>query len=146
KTLRRWTSDDVYWLKHEFRNLADVAHPNLVSLYDLLIDEGQCFFTMELVEGPTFVEYVRQGASPSIRADRARRALSQLIAGVEELHRRALQHRDIKPSNVLVTNAGRVILLDFGLTSSVVRQDPIAREIAGTPAYLSPEQCRAADV
>ena len=140
KTLRRWTGDDIYRLKREFRSLADVAHPNLVSLYDLVIDDDACFFTMELVEGTTFVDYVRQEPSAACRAARAREALVQLIEGVLELHRRGIRHGDIKPSNVLVTAAGRVVLLDFGLASGVGQREFIAGQLAGTPAYLSPEQ------
>ena len=140
KTLRRRRGDEIYQFKREFRNLADVAHPNLAALYDLVVDEQQCFFTMELVEGTTFVDHVRQAASPTTIADRIWAALPQLVDAVHELHRRGLQHRDIKPSNVLVTSAGRVVVLDFGLTSGPFRDDP-GRNLAGTPAYLSPEQC-----
>ena len=142
KTLRRWSGTDVYRFKREFRNLAGFAHPNVVSLYDLVIDDEHCFFTMELVRGTTFVEHARaEGTGPHM-ADRVRRTLPQLIAGVLELHRRGLQHRDIKPSNVMVTPDGRVVLLDFGLTSGLLQSGPGGREIAGTPAYLAPEQCR----
>lgn len=142
KTLRRRSGDDIYQLKQEFRNLADVAHPNLVPLYDLTIDERHCFFTMELVDGTTFVEYVRTAGSASSLADRVRRTLPQLVVGVQELHRKGLQHRDIKPSNVMVTAGGRVVILDFGLTSRRLHEGQGDREIAGTPAYLAPEQCR----
>jgi hypothetical protein len=141
KALRRRSGDDIYQLKREFRNLADVAHPNLVSLYDLVVDDEQCFLTMELVEGTTFVEYVRQAPTATAAIDRVRRALPQLIEGVLELHRRGMQHRDVKPSNVLVTPAARVVILDFGLTSSLLREGLAGRELAGTPAYLSPELC-----
>ena len=144
KTLRRRSSDDIYQLKREFRNLADVSHPNLVSLYELVVDGEHCFFTMELVEGLTFVEYVRDPSSSVTTAERIRAALPQLIDGVEALHRRGMHHRDIKPSNVLVTPAGRVVILDFGLTSALLREGSTDGEIAGTPAYLSPEQCRGA--
>jgi predicted Ser/Thr protein kinase len=140
KTLRRWSGDDIYRLKREFRSLADVAHPNLVSLYDLVIDGDDCFFTMELITGTTFVEFVRSGSTAADRAARARQAVSQLIEGVLELHRCGIRHRDIKPSNVLVTGTGRVVLLDFGLATAVLQRDVIAGELAGTPAYLSPEQ------
>jgi hypothetical protein len=146
KTLRRRGGDDVYQLKGEFRALADVAHLNLVSLYDLVVDEGHCFFTMELVRGVTFVEHVRASTSSSERAHRIRRVLPQLIGGVAELHRRGLQHRDIKPSNVLVTVDGRVVILDFGLTSDRRRYGPAGGAAAGTPAYLSPEQSSGAEV
>lgn len=144
KTLRRWQAADIYRLKHEFRSLTDIAHPNLASLHDLVVDEGQCFFTMELVEGVTFVEYVRASSSTEGTADidRVRGTLPQLIDGVRELHRRGKLHGDIKPSNVLVTPEGRVVILDFSLTSTRARNDNLERGVAGTPAYLSPEQCR----
>ena len=146
KTLRRRGGHDIYQLKREFRNLADVAHPNLVTLYDLVIDDELCFFTMELVEGTSFVEYVRQAPAGSSVEDRVRRALPQVVRGVLELHRRGLQHRDIKPSNMLVTPAGRVVVLDFGLTSGRGHGELKGLERAGTPAYLSPEQCLGGDV
>lgn len=143
KTLLRWSPADVYRLKREFRSLANIAHPNLVSLYDLVVDERVCFFTMELVEGATFVEYVRGPQSDAADIPRARRALSQLIDGVGALHRRGKLHRDIKPTNILVTPEGRVVILDFGLTSEA--GVGIERGLAGTPAYLSPEQCAGAE-
>ena len=139
KTLRHRSGHDIYQLKREFRQLADVAHPNLVSLYDLVVDEVHCFFTMEFVEGVSLVEYVRQNNSAAA-FDRVRHLLPQLVNGIGELHRRGMQHRDIKPSNVLVTPAGRVVILDFGLASGAVLEMP-GYEHAGTPAYLSPEQC-----
>ena len=61
KTLRRASAADLYRLKREFRALADVAHPNLVCLYELHVDAAHSFITMELVEGVNFVEYVRSG-------------------------------------------------------------------------------------
>lgn len=141
KTLRRWNAADIYRLKREFRGLADIAHPHLVSLYDLVVDDGQCFFTMELIEGATFVEYVRADGSADV--DRARRALPQLIAGIEELHRHGQLHRDIKPSNVLVTADDRVVILDFGLTSGASLEDSAGVPgVIGTPAYVSPERCQ----
>ena len=145
KTLKRRSGHDIYQLKREFRQLADVAHPNLVSLYDLVVDERHCFFTMELVDGVTFVEYARTNDSLSNVFARIRGVFPQLVHGIHELHRRGLQHRDIKPSNVLVTMAGRVVILDFGLTSGAVLDMP-GYERAGTPAYLSPEQCNAGPV
>jgi hypothetical protein len=140
KTLRRQDGRDIYQLKREFRSLADVSHPNLASLYELVVDDAQCFFTMELVDGLTFVDYVRQPSDEGPAA-RVRRLLPQLIAGVEELHRRGMLHRDIKPSNVLVTPSERVVILDFGLTSPHEQADASVVAVAGTPAYLSPEQC-----
>ena len=59
KTLRRGGAADLFRLKQEFRVLADVTHPNLVCLYELFVDDEQCFFTMELVDGVNFVDYAR---------------------------------------------------------------------------------------
>ena len=142
KTLLRARAADIYRLKREFRSLADVAHPNLVSLYELVVEGADCFFTMELVHGVNLVEYVRGSATTApLRAERVRHVFRQLVEGIGALHRRGKLHRDIKPSNILITPDGRVVILDFGLASDVVPDDAaIGESMAGTPAYLAPER------
>ena len=140
KTLRHARPSDVYRLKREFRSLADVAHPNLVALYELFVDEESAFFTMELVSGLHFTQFVHGDGSRGSRDERARHALLQLVDGVAELHRRRKLHRDIKPSNILVTPAGRVVLLDFGLSSDILGDLAEREQMAGTPAYFAPER------
>src|SRR5262245_6426832 len=97
KTMRRVTPAAVYWLKQEFRSLAGISHPNLVCLYELIVEDERCFFTMELVNGVNFVHYVRQETNTSLSADRLRSVLRQLIDGIATLHRLGKLHRDIKP-------------------------------------------------
>ena len=97
KTLRHATPAGIYRLKHEFRSLAGVVHPNVVCLYELIVEGVRCFFTMELVKGVNFVEDVRGSPRTSGSNDCLRSALRQLVDGVSALHRLGMLHRDIKP-------------------------------------------------
>jgi hypothetical protein len=145
KYLERTGAATLYRFKQEFRALAGVTHENLVALGELVaLPDLGTFFTMELIDGVPFDQYVRgrtpEGELPNLA--RLRRALRQLVAGVRHLHQHGCIHRDLKPSNVLVTAEGRVVILDFGLVqdhSGEVADAPDDR-IMGTPAYMSPEQ------
>ncbi len=155
KWLRTASGRDLYRFKREFRALADIVHPNLVTLHELHASEGDWYFTMEIVEGISFIDWVRPSASavhPSgpqrTRQDilaskmhemRLRGALVQLIDALIALHKAGKLHRDLKPSNVLVTPQGRLALLDFGLVWNIAEDNP-ERLAVGTPVYMSPEQ------
>ena len=91
--------------------MADVNHPNLISLHTLQADGGQWLFTMDLVNGTDFGTYVRPNGQLDV--ERLREAFSQLVLGVQALHGQRIVHRDLKPSNVMVSSDGRVHLLDF---------------------------------
>jgi eukaryotic-like serine/threonine-protein kinase len=139
KTLRHFTPAALYLFKREFRALADVHHPNLVNLYELVIAEtDRAFFTMELVRGTDLVSYVRQGPTARLRP-----ALRQLVEGIRALHGAGKLHRDIKPSNVRVTPEGRVVLLDLGVATELAPAIGDAAnepwEAAGTARYMAPE-------
>ncbi|PRP90650.1 Serine/threonine-protein kinase PrkC [Enhygromyxa salina] len=146
KVLAQAGSTALYRFKREFRALADVAHPNLITLHELVVPrEGLPFFTMELVDGVPFTDYVRGRTPPGHLPNLVRlgRALAQLVVGLQHLHRQQCLHRDVKPSNVLVSRAGRVVILDFGLVSELaVLDEGLTHDGAplGTPAYMSPEQ------
>ena len=146
KTLQQLGPGGLYRFKQEFRSLADMAHPNLIALYELSADGAHWFFTMELVEGVNFLSYVSQEAQGTavLRGpdmDRLRDAFRQLAEGVHALHKAGKLHCDLKPSNVLVEGSGRVVILDFGL---VAESDAAAAAgdtfLVGTPEYMSPEQ------
>lgn len=144
KTMLRVSPADIYHFKKEFRAVAGVAHPNLASLYELIADDNTWFFTMELIEGVTFLDYVRPPDGQGIEHDRLRSALCQLARGLIAVHDAGRLHRDVKPSNVLVTTAGRVVILDFGISSELAPSDIHAHTaeegVWGTVAYMSPEQ------
>jgi serine/threonine protein kinase len=177
KTMRKVDPVALYRFKHEFRTLADLTHPNLVSLYELIAVGNLWFFTMELIEGIDFIRFVAQGpvqlaepeasqlGNPTVQMSplvgyravqeqcggallpstvaRLRWAMRQLAEGVHALHAASKLHRDIKPTNVLVTEKGRVVLLDFGLVADLERSGSLhnpEEQIVGTVSYMSPEQ------
>jgi serine/threonine protein kinase len=138
KALNGRSAADLYRLKREFRSLAELAHPNLVALRELSVAPQHAFFTMELVHGKDIVSYIRAPTAGAwLDPRRLRSALTQLCDGIHALHQAGKLHLDLKPSNVLVTEAGRVVLLDFGLVQDVREQGD---QIAGTPLYMAPEQ------
>jgi serine/threonine protein kinase len=150
KILRKRDPRSLTLLKREFRSLAGVHHENLVRFYELHVSEGDSYFTMELVPGRDFMNYVWDCDNADALRDRSpdferiRNALRQLVAGLSALHNAGKVHRDLKPSNVLVSSAGRVTVLDFGLMSthdnSTSLDSTFAGVAVGTPLYMSPEQ------
>ncbi|HVW29272.1 MAG TPA: protein kinase [Polyangiaceae bacterium] len=165
KMLSHVGAEDLYDLKREFRLLADVGHHNLVTLYELFVEDVRCYFTMELVKGVDLLSYVRSGArvayddtvkvpaegAYAVRAPsahdspfdetRLRNCLRQLASGIAAIHQAGKLHCDLKPSNVLVTDDGRVVILDFGLATDQNPSSMYERaRFGGTPAYMAPEQ------
>jgi len=141
KTLTRLDAAALYRFKREFRSLADVSHPNLVRLHELFNEKNGWFFSMELIAGHDFLAHVRgDEADPA----RLRAALAELARGVVGLHAANMLHRDLKPSNVLVTDEGRVVIVDFGIVAEVTSDEGSLRSemdgLVGTPAYMAPEQ------
>ncbi len=140
KTLKRLDSKAVYRFKQEFRILADIIHPNLVTLHELISNGREWFFTMELVNGCDFLTYIH---STIDRFNCIRESLKQLVSGISVLHRGKILHRDIKPSNVLVTREGQIVLLDFGLATYMEesgQHKSTEHNVVGTLAYMAPEQ------
>ena len=129
KTLHGFDPAALFRLKQEFRALTDLDHPNLVGLHHLVASGDQVFVTMESIDGRDFLAEVQAGTPLAA-------LLPQLVAGVAALHAAGKLHRDLKPSNVLVTRAGRVVILDFGLVQECGGP---RGELVGTPAYMAPE-------
>ncbi len=131
--------DDVEAFLVEARVLAKLDHPHIVPVFDVgRTEDGLCFVVSKLVEGSDLA--VRMGqARPSFRDS------AQLVADVADAlhyaHTRGLVHRDVKPTNILIDVSGKPCLADFGL--ALKDEDfGIGWGIAGTPAYMSPEQAR----
>jgi eukaryotic-like serine/threonine-protein kinase len=140
KTLRNIDPLSLYLFKNEFRALADLSHPNLVRLGELIRENDLWFLTMEYVEGINLLSHLKLSA-PSLDEKLTRRLFSQLASALCRLHDAGKVHRDVKPTNVLVTKEDRVVLLDFGLVTEIGASDLVkGGEFVGTPAYMSPEQ------
>jgi hypothetical protein len=135
KTMQGFDPEALRRFKQEFRNLAGLAHPNLVTLYEMVGEGSRWFFTMELIEGVPFLAHVRRSQED------LRDALRQLARGLHFLHQAGKLHRDVKPGNVLVTRQGRVVLLDFGLATELdCWQQHLSHNLLGTVPYMAPEQ------
>ncbi len=147
--------DEAYlrMFRREAETLARLAHPNIAAIYEAgRTDDGQHFFTMELVLGKTLSQFVRDrqgGEAPSREQLKDRLKLFVTICrAVNYAHQRGVIHRDLKPSNLVVTEAGEVKVLDFGLariTDADVAAATVMSEmgiIKGTLPYMSPEQTR----
>jgi len=129
--------------QREARSAAQLTHANIVATYDFGTLEGRLFIAMEYVQGHS-VERLLEDHGP-LPLDEAVQVTLGVLAGLEYAHGRKIIHRDIKPSNVIRTPTGEVKLMDFGLAKSV--EDGVkASVIAGTPAYMPPEQFALGDV
>jgi hypothetical protein len=118
KLLSRVDGRTIAQFKHEFRVLSGITHPNLVSLHELVCEREHWFVSMELIEGVPFDRWLWSEPQHRIGEVRVRKALSQLVDAVSVIHRAGKLHRDLKPSNVLITQDGRLVVLDFGLVSA----------------------------
>lgn len=155
--------------RREVETVARLQHPGIVPIYTVGDERGLPYFAMELVEGASLADVVArvQGREPAelvgadVTAalppardgeatgaifdgtwpDVVARIVREVAEALEHAHRRGVLHRDLKPSNVMITRAGRVLLLDFGLASreGVDRVTKTGSQV-GTLHYLAPEQ------
>ncbi|MCZ7682241.1 MAG: serine/threonine protein kinase [Sandaracinaceae bacterium] len=141
--------------EREARVLSALTHPHVVSISDYGIDEDRPFLVMEVLEGHTLEEVVREDP---IEPDRALAIARQILRGLAFAHSKGIAHRDLKPANVFLSRMSdgseHVKLLDFGL-ARMVQPDGEADDqptlttrgvVFGTPAYMSPEQASGSEV
>src|ERR1700690_2759105 len=134
--------------RREAKALAQLDHPNIITIYSVEECDGIHFLTMQLVEGLPLDRLLPEGGLPLERIFEIASALGDAVAAA---HEKGIVHRDLKPANVMVSNDGRVKILDFGLAKDVRTADldnvtmtsanhTQAGMVMGTPAYMSPEQ------
>ena len=141
--------------QREAEVLAALNHPNIAAIYGIEDSTEIRALVMELVEGPTLAERIKQAP---ILLDEAVHIAKQIADGVEYAHEKTIVHRDLKPANVKITPEGVVKILDFGLAKAFSEDPPAPADpsnaptltmgktrlgaILGTPAYMAPEQAR----
>ena len=131
---------DVEAYLAEARVLAKLDHPNIVPVYDVgRTDDGLCYVVSKYIEGSDLAERLKQGRPSCPRVGRAGRRSSP--CALHHAHTRGLVHRDIKPANILLDACKEPWVADFGLALKDEDYGKGAR-LAGTPAYMSPEQAR----
>ncbi|GAA2027317.1 serine/threonine-protein kinase [Catenulispora yoronensis] len=123
----------------EARTAGRLNDPAVVTVYDVVHDQGSIYIVMELVEAPTLADIVRRSGplAPAMVADLGR----QVLAALEAAHAAGIVHRDVKPSNIMVAATGRAKLTDFGIAQAA--DDPTLTKtgaVIGSPAYLAPER------
>ncbi|MEL6342379.1 MAG: protein kinase [Myxococcota bacterium] len=150
----RRSADTVARFLREARATAQLQHPGVVPLYDLgRLDDGELFYTMQIIEGQTLLDVIHQGADPLRRVALLRRVCET----VAYAHSRGIIHRDIKPVNVMIGAFDEVLLVDWGLVKildepapagGLLGGDALAEQTRigmGTRGYMAPEQRGATD-
>ncbi len=137
----QYVSDSAFLTRfeREARLAASLGHPGVVAVYDQGRDGDLVYLVMELVDGGTLRDLLRERRSLSVPVTLS--VLEPLLAALGAAHAAGLVHRDVKPENVLISARGEVKIADFGLVRAVTSQTMATGDvILGTVAYLSPEQ------
>lgn len=144
KVLPPSISADIAFVKRferEARFAASLNHPNIVSIYTVGKHEDVRYISMEYVKGKTLTALIREAGRLSIA--RALEITLQAADALAAAHKVDMVHRDVKPDNIMIDEAGRVKVMDFGLARGLHSTTQLTAQgaVVGTPRYMSPEQC-----
>jgi len=128
-------------LRQEVRAAREVVSPNVCRIFDLIEIDGRELVSMEYVDGATLLGVLQERGPLELKE--AQDIASQFLAGLEAIHKAGLVHRDVKPENIMLTRAGRVVVMDFGLARG---PESGAGSVSGTPAYMAPEHAAGSEV
>jgi serine/threonine protein kinase len=144
KVLREQFAGDEEFVKrfrHEAQAVASLSHDNIVSIYDVGHENDIYYLVMELVRGRDLKEIIKEKAPFS--AEDTVYITTQICDALTHAHQQKIIHRDIKPHNIIITDAGRVKVTDFGLARAVTTATVThTGNIMGSVHYFSPEQAR----
>src|SRR5215470_849781 len=124
----------------EARACARLAHPNIITVYDLGEADGAVYIAMELLVGADLRKLLRENRTPAlpVKLD----VMAQVCDALEHAHQKQLVHRDIKPSNIFLCDDMRAKVLDFGIARLPTSNLTMAGKVLGSPNYMAPEQIR----
>ncbi|WP_406075005.1 protein kinase domain-containing protein [Streptomyces virginiae] len=125
----------------EAKAIARIRSGGAVTVYDVVDEDGRPWIVMELIEGPSLAEFIRENGP--LTPHRAAEVGLAVLDVLRAAHGQGILHRDVKPSNVLIASNGRVVLTDFGIAQ--VEGDPSVTStgmLVGAPSYISPERAR----
>ncbi|MCB5181853.1 serine/threonine-protein kinase [Streptomyces antimicrobicus] len=125
----------------EAKAIARIRNNGAVTVFDVVDEDARPWIVMELIEGPSLAEYIRERGPLTPR--RAAEVGLAVLDVLKAAHGQGILHRDVKPSNVLIADTGRVVLTDFGIAQ--VEGDPSVTStgmLVGAPSYISPERAR----
>ena len=134
------SQDFVLRFLKEAKAIGRIAHPNIVTVYDVGQDHGTIYIAMEFIEGRPLNSVIKDG---TMVVDDAVALGIQVAEALDFAHGRGIVHRDIKPSNIILTPGNRIKLTDFGIAridDPDTAQQTQAGDILGTPVYMAPEQ------
>ncbi|NJL92550.1 MAG: serine/threonine protein kinase [Anaerolineae bacterium] len=138
------TSDPVFLerFRQEARNVANLQHPQIVTVHDVGQDGNTYYIVMELIEGDDLKKLIR--AEAPLPIDRALDIAIKICAGIGYAHRAGLVHADVKPQNVLMLAQDQLKVTDFGIAQALAASRPNERQkvVWGSPHYFAPEQAR----
>lgn len=133
---------DVKRFQAEAEAAANLHHPGIVGIYEVGINAGQHYYSMEYIAGQNLAQLLREKPLPISTAAQYVRDIATIL---EYAHDQKVLHRDLKPSNILLDASGRLRITDFGLAKRVEGKSDltITGQVLGTPSYMSPEQAAA---
>ncbi|KAF9091188.1 MAP/microtubule affinity-regulating kinase 4 [Mortierella sp. AM989] len=133
--------DILFRLRREIDLMESLDHPNIVKLHEVIETQFTIYVCMEYIEGCSLEQYLKSQEHGRISEREARRITRELVSAISHCHSRLVVHRDIKPANILVTQSGRVLLIDFGLGNTFSLRSRL-NTICGSLPYYSPEIAR----
>ena len=146
--------DRLHRFEQEAQSASSLNHPNIITIYEIGVEDSVSFIAMEYVDGKTLRELLKNGP---LAARKVVQIATQLAEGLTKAHEAGIVHRDLKPENVMITKDNYAKILDFGLAKLFLpsREEVSALQTAaktdagtilGTTGYMSPEQARGSEI